>query len=89
MARFYSWSPGEILDLDFDEFELFYQAIDPLEAQEFLMQLKVMDWPNMKDNARQKLHAQMRNVAYANSKVGASKKTKVSNEDLAKILSKR
>lgn len=90
MARFYGWPPNVILDLDIDTFDLFLKAIEPLEAQEFLVTLKSMDWPNLKENARTKLHSQMRNVAYNSVKTSkASKVKKISNEELAKILSMR
>lgn len=89
VARFYGWPLSEILELDIHTFQQVYNAIAPLEAHEFLVTLKTFDWPNMKDAARTKLHAKMKDVAYNSIKGDKTPKKKISNEELAKILSKR
>lgn len=89
MARFYGWPPSVIDDLTVDEFDLYYKAIAPLEADEFLTDLKKQDWPNMKDTARMQLHSRMSDIAYNTIKSASKNKTKITNEQLAKILMKR
>jgi hypothetical protein len=43
--------------------------MERLEAQELLTQLKVMDYPNMKDEARNKLHKSLTKKAFPVQKV--------------------
>lgn len=89
VARFYGWPLSEILELDVQTFDQFYRATQAIEAHEFLMSLKVQDWPHMKENARNKLHGKMSEIAYNSTKTGPKGGKKLTNEELAKILSKR
>jgi hypothetical protein len=88
-ARFYGWPLDQILGLNVDEFDQLYRAIASIEAHEFLLALKAQDWPNMKENARSKLHSKMAEVAYSATRTGPAKAKKLTNEELAKILNKR
>ena len=78
-----------ILDLDVNVFELFCQAIPIIEAQEMLSDFKVQDWSNMKETARSKLHSHLSKTAFNSISTGKKEAKKISNEDLARILSKR
>lgn len=57
------------------------EAMERLEAQEILTQLKVMDYPNMKDDARTKLHKNLSSKAFPNVK-----KKIHSFDDIEKVL---
>lgn len=45
------------------------RAMERLEAQELLTQLKVMDYPNMRDDARNTLHRNIHKKAFPVQKV--------------------
>ena len=68
MYRFYGLHPDDALNMELDLFYTLWQSITVIEAQEILMQLKISDWPNMKDNDRQKFHRDLHRAAYPKTK---------------------
>jgi hypothetical protein len=50
--------------MDAERLEEYWQAITIIEAQEVLVQLRVMDFPNMKQEARRKTHKEFHALAY-------------------------
>ena len=64
MCYFYGWKLQDIYDLTIDQFESFWQAITPIEAQDMLTQFTILDWPNMKKEARQSLHRKIHKQAF-------------------------
>jgi hypothetical protein len=83
MANFYGWTNDQILDLDVDSFDEYWQSITIIEAQEMLKQFNVSDWPNMKQNNRESLHRRLFQDAYPDS---FKEVRKIETSDLAKIL---
>lgn len=47
-----------------------YRAIEVIESQECLLQMKMSDYPNMKEPARKKLHRAMYKKAYPTDEKG-------------------
>lgn len=47
-----------------DIFDLYWQAITPIEAQNAMLLFDVSSYPNMKDNARRKIHKKYHQAAY-------------------------
>jgi hypothetical protein len=62
---------------------MMWQAITVIEAQEQLKTFNSMDWPNMKDQNRKKLHKELSQKAYPNE---IRNKNYVSPQDLQKVL---
>jgi len=50
--------------MDYEEFSMYYKAIDILEAQEILVQMKVSDYPTMKPESRSEFHHTISKTAY-------------------------
>lgn len=64
MCYFYGWTLHEVDHLSIDDFESFWQSIDVIENQNILTQFTINDWPNMKKEARTKLHKQVHKKAF-------------------------
>jgi uncharacterized membrane protein len=47
-----------------EDFEVLWQAITRIEAQNTLVELSVQDWSHLKKEQRQKLHKQLHKQAY-------------------------
>lgn len=84
MCRFYGWTHVQLMDLDVDLFDEYWQAIDIIEAKEQLVRLSAADWPNLKPSYRETQHRQLHERAYPAS---FNEAKPVSNADLARILS--
>jgi hypothetical protein len=69
LARFFGFKISEVESMDSLTFQRHNKAMERLEAQELLTQLKVMDYPNMKDEARNKLHKSLTKKAFPVQKV--------------------
>lgn len=50
--------------MEWDRAEMFWQAITIIEAQELLVKMRLMDYPNMKPSARSEWHRDMHRLAY-------------------------
>jgi len=50
--------------MDYREFSMYYKAIDVIEAQETLVQMKISDFPTMKEDARAELFQSLNKKAY-------------------------
>lgn len=70
--------------MSIDDIDIYWQCITVVEAQEILLNLRQLDWPNMNKNQREKFHKQLYKMAYPASFKEAKQ---VSNDHLAKILS--
>ena len=62
--------------------DCYMEASSVLEAQELLRALKVQDWPNMKNGARNEFHRELKKPASTNF---ASRKV-VSSEGMAQTI---
>jgi len=60
LARFYGWSPGEIDSLPYSQAREYYVCIEPLLAEETLIQLTVSSYPYQKKSAAQKIEKDLR-----------------------------
>lgn len=69
MSRFYSLPLKEVEALKTIELKEYVWAMERLEAQELLTKLKIMDYPNMKDDARNKFHKSIHKKAFPVQKV--------------------
>ena len=56
VARFYGFSHNEIESMDAVIFSQYSHAIEPIEAKEILVALKISDFPKLKDQERTRLH---------------------------------
>lgn len=81
--RFFRMSLREVQDLDGAEFDLLWQAITPLEAQETLLGFRIALFPHLK-NPQSKFDEKLRE-AYP-SDVYSDKKEYISPEQLAEML---
>jgi len=61
------------------------KCIEVIEAQETMLQLKVADFPMMKDEARKKLYQGLKRQAFPSTINGEAKP--ITTEELAKFLS--
>jgi DNA-binding phage protein len=64
LAFSYGWTHEEIMGLDVEDAELYIKAIDVIEAQNMLLQMKIADYPNMKNSERRKLFKTLHKQAY-------------------------
>jgi len=69
-----------------DTFYDYLECLPILESQEMLNNLTISDWPNLKKEARQKLHKSVYKSAYPS--IFRSEK-RATLEDVARILSGR
>ncbi len=83
LSSFYSISPIEVLNMDYDIVESLWLSITMIEAQDQLKRLSVADWPNMKKSARDKMHNHLHSQAYPSN---LAKKKSISMQDLQKVL---
>lgn len=66
--------------------EGYWQSITVLQAEETMLKFKIQDFPHLKPQDRSKIHNQFEKMATTSKK---SNKKKISNKDLADILSRR
>ena len=78
LARFYSWGPEVINDLDMQEALDYYNCIPRLIAKEMLKSLKVEDWHQLRDRERTKFWNELTNEAFPIRK----KENELTNEEL-------
>jgi hypothetical protein len=52
------------MDLEVETAELYIKAIEMIEAQNMLLQMKIADYPNMKQGDRRKLFKSLHKQAY-------------------------
>lgn len=62
--RFYCIGLEEVNNLDPEDAEGLWLAITQIEAQDLLMQLRVADYPHMKDGGRSRIHREWHKLAY-------------------------
>lgn len=86
VARFYGWDPLTIENLEVDTLDIYYQAIEILEARETLGLLRIHDWPEMKKEARDSFWKQVRSKAYPTFTKPKMKSRPESNQDIANWL---
>lgn len=82
--RFYGISPNEILDSDNELIESLYECIPTIQAQEILIQLRALDFPMMKDEARRKLHKDLNKQAFP--RILKAEEKALTTADLANLL---
>lgn len=64
MASFYGWSHEYIEEMDYGIALEYYEAISVIEAQDALINMKVVDHPRANAESRKKFHRDMKKVAY-------------------------
>lgn len=80
MSRFYNLDSGQLDSMPVDEFEIYWQQITKIEAQEMLLALTIADYPNLKGNQRSQIYNRIKNHA-------SDQKQKIqSTQDIAKII---
>lgn len=65
---------------------LYWQAIDVIEAGETILEFTIQDYPNLKEDARKSLFKRFDSKLKG---VRKSESKKLSNKELAEILSRR
>lgn len=85
MARFYSFSHKDMMDMDLDTFHSYWLMIDRLEPQEMLVDMSVGDYANMKKEDRKKYHKDIHKKAYP---LESSKVKLLTTEEAFKALGK-
>lgn len=78
LARFYSWGPEVINELDMQEALEYYNCMSSIVAEEMLKDLKVEDWHQLKDRERTIFWNELKKEAYPINK----KDNAISNEEL-------
>lgn len=73
-----------MLSMDAVDFNTYYEAITPIEAQEMLLSMKVISYPHMEKNSRQEFHKSIHKLAYPSS---SRPVTRI--DELEKILNAR
>ena len=86
MCRFYGWSDDYVESLDVNTFYDYWNAVTVIEARERLVDLNVAMMPHVDQKARDKFYNGLEKQAYP---VKKSKGKKLSNKELADILSRR
>lgn len=66
MARFYSWGPDLIEQMDCETFNTYSSAIEVIEAQELLLSMQAADYPHLKSENRSDLHKRVYKTARPN-----------------------
>ena len=69
--------------MDLAVFNDYWAAVSVLEAQEGLVQMSMMDWPNLKRPDRSKRHRELHRIAFPKS---WQESKPVSGEDMARII---
>ena len=87
VVRFYGIDPDRVLDIDNETVIKLSMAIEAIQAQETIAQLKVADWPNLKKEARNKLFRDLNKLANPCTIVREQKP--LTTADLAALLNGR
>ena len=69
--------------MDADKAQDYFEAIQILKSQDCMLQMRMMDYPWMKKDARKVLHAQMKRKAYPRH---LNEDKPLSSEDVARNL---
>ncbi len=88
MARFYGWSPYDIDNLDVQTAQLYWQAIDVIEAGEVLLDFTIQDYLNLKDDTRKAIFKRF-DSKIKNMRKSTKDDKKLSNKELMELLSRR
>jgi hypothetical protein len=86
VARFYGFSDADIEEMHLEDFINYSKAIEMLEAKEMLVNMKIMDYPKMKQEARKQLFQGVHKKAYPGA---YSEQKALSTEDVAAMLKQR
>jgi hypothetical protein len=73
-----------VLNLDWELADVLWLAITQIEAQQTLLEMRLMDHPNSKQSARESWHREMHRLAYPKS--WSVSKDSANTEDVAKQL---
>ncbi len=80
MSRFYNMDSGQLDQMPVDEFEIYWQQIAKIEAQEMLLAITVADYPHLKGNQRTQIYNRIKNHA------SDDKQKILSTQDIAKVI---
>jgi len=72
--------------MDADTAEMYWKSIDTIEARDMIMQMKLMDFPHMKDGKRKELHKTMFKIAYPKHEEDRITEKPRSTEEFATLL---
>lgn len=64
MARYYGWTHKDMMSLKVRDFEMYWQAIDVVEAQETLVDISVVSYPKTKKESQKEMHRKLHKKAY-------------------------
>lgn len=62
MLRFYGTSSLELDNLPVDEFEVYWDQITKIEAEEMLIAITIADYPYLKSDKRNRLHNRLKGI---------------------------
>lgn len=65
VAHFYGWTDRDIITMPFKKFMEYWNCISAIEAQNALMDLQVVSYPNMKKSDRSKLFNNLKKTSQA------------------------
>lgn len=63
-VKFYGFSHKEVMQMPVNRFEMYWQAMQVIDAQLMLQSLTVSDYPNSGKETRKKIHRQLHKMAY-------------------------
>lgn len=65
MVRFYGvLRPDDFEKMDCEDFDLYWFAMERIEAQEVLTKMNVSDYPHLNQKSREKIHREIFKKAY-------------------------
>tara|TARA_S200002703_G_scaffold48346_1_gene41767 strand:+ start:4908 stop:5165 length:258 start_codon:yes stop_codon:yes gene_type:complete len=68
MTRFYKIDSNQLDNMPVDEFQVYWEQITKLEAQEMLIQMTIADYPALKGHQRTNLYNKVKSHASDESK---------------------
>lgn len=68
------------------DFNIMLAAVQKIKAQEFLDSTRIADWPNLKDDAREKLFDECKKLSQIKDEKKSGKIKKYSNKELANFM---
>lgn len=81
LCHFYNYKYDEVINLDFETFDVLYNSMEQIKARNTLTNLTVQDWSHMKKENRNKMHRKIHDVAYPQHR----KKVAITTEKLKGI----
>lgn len=83
MARFFGWTDDEIARMPYSKTQEYLRCIEPLMAEETLVQLTVSSFPNLKKSDAKRVEKDLRARTKRNLE---AKRTQMTTEDMYREL---